>query len=80
LPPIDPPVIPTEPATLPEPFFDFEKDGLSGLFDEKNKDWTIFADVGGGSMRYKTGGNSHVNTTNQNIDLGMARNVSNLAN
>ena len=77
LPIIPPPVIPISP--IPEPNFDFDSEGLNGFFDTDNKGWEIFASAGGGPMRYKVN-NGHIDTTNQNVDLGAARKVSNMAN
>ena len=45
-----------------------------------HKGCEIFADMGGGSMKYKTGDGSYVDTKTQNADLGFARNVGNMAN
>ncbi|MBQ7704042.1 MAG: hypothetical protein IJT73_01230, partial [Selenomonadaceae bacterium] len=70
-----PPIIPP----VPEPVFDFDSEGLDGFFDTENKGWEIFANAGGGPMRYKVN-NGHIDTTNQNVDLGAARKVSNMAN
>ena len=39
------------------------------------KGWEIFGDIGGGSLRTKTGNGSHVNTKTTNLDLGIARNI-----
>lgn len=66
---------PPEPPPLPEPIIDFDKDGLSSFFEDIDTDWTIFADAGFGPMRYKVN-NGHIDTTNQNADLGLARKLS----
>ena len=71
--------------TFPE--FDLNNDDIEGsknlsdVTQIENKGWEIFANAGGGSMRYKTGNGSHVDTTNQNIDIGFARSIGhNIAN
>ena len=66
---------PPEPPPLPEPIIDFDKDGLSSFFEDIDTDWTIFADARFGPMRYKVN-NGHIDTTNQNADLGLARKLS----
>ncbi len=82
LPPIflETPVIP-EYDTFEE--FDLEADDKKemGVVDSpEHKGWEIFADMGGGSMKYKTGDGSYVDTKTQNADLGFARSVGNMAN
>ena len=46
----------------------------------EHKGWEIFGDMGSGSMKYKTGNGSHIDTTSQNLNMGFARDVGNLAN
>ena len=69
------------PEYLDETFPEFdlndteESKNLSDVTQIENKGWEIFANMGGGSMRYKTGNGSYVDTNNQNIDLGFARSI-----
>ena len=70
--------------TLPGIDFDFEddgdEDGAKEMADVPNPNppgWEIFADMGGGSLRTKTGGGSYVDTKTTNFDLGMARMIDN---
>lgn len=39
--------------------------------------WEIFANMGGGSLRTKTGGGSYVDTKTANLDMGFARMIDN---
>ena len=82
------PIIPMPQPDIPDipfevfPEFDLNDEDKKDIGVEdtpEHKGWEIFADIGGGSMRYKTG-NGHIDTTNQNANLGFARNVGNLAN
>ena len=52
-----------------------ENKNLSEVTQIENKGWEIFANAGGGSMRYKTGNGSYVDTNNQNLDLGFAKSI-----
>ena len=75
------PIFPTPilpPPDIPEPSIDFEQDGLDSFFEDIETDWTIFAHAGFGPMRYRVN-HGHIDTTNQNVDLGFARNIGNTA-
>lgn len=66
------------PPELSNEDFDFEQDGLDSFFDNEQKGWEIFTNYGGGPMRYKLN-NGHIDTTNQNANMGFARSVGNIA-
>ncbi len=75
--PIPMPPLPTpEPPPVPIEHFNFDDEGISSFFNDIDTDWTIFGDYGGGPMRYKVN-NGHIDTTNQNVDLGAARKLGN---